>query len=91
MVTCLGVPTKKLDQIIYYERYIVIQPGVKEEDGISKLDFLTEEEYLDILDKLPRENQLLEDDDPNKFIAMMGADALKCFLLELNLMSFLMN
>ncbi|MEQ6167618.1 DNA-directed RNA polymerase subunit beta' [Ekhidna sp. MALMAid0563] len=81
----LGIPTKKLDQIIYYERYIVIQPGVKEEDGISKLDFLTEEEYLDILDKLPRENQMLEDDDPNKFIAMMGADALEMLLARTKL------
>ncbi len=81
----LGVPTKKLDQIIYYERYIVIQPGVKEEDGIAKLDFLTEEEYLDILDKLPRENQLLDDDDPNKFIAKMGADALEMLLARTQL------
>jgi DNA-directed RNA polymerase subunit beta' len=81
----LGVPTKKLDQIIYYERYIVIQPGVKEEDGIVKLDFLTEEEYLDILDKLPRENQLLDDDDPNKFIAKMGADALEMLLARTQL------
>ncbi|MFZ9046215.1 MAG: DNA-directed RNA polymerase subunit beta' [Cyclobacteriaceae bacterium] len=76
----LGLPTKKLDQIIYYERYIVIQPGVKEEDGISKLDFLTEDEYLDILDKLPRENQMLDDDDPQKFIAKMGAEALEMLL-----------
>ncbi len=81
----LGIPTKKLDQIIYYERYIVIQPGVKEEDGISKLDFLTEEEYLDILDKLPKENQLLDDDDPNKFIAQMGADALEMLLARTQL------
>ncbi|MEP5611944.1 MAG: DNA-directed RNA polymerase subunit beta', partial [Cyclobacteriaceae bacterium] len=81
----LGVPTKKLDQIIYYERYIVIQPGVKEEDAIAKLDFLTEEEYLDILDKLPRENQLLDDDDPNKFIAKMGADALEMLLARTQL------
>ena len=81
----LGVPTKKLDQIIYYERYIVIQPGVKEEDGIAKLDFLTEEEYLDILDKLPRENQLLDDEDPNKFIAKMGADALEMLLARTQL------
>ena len=55
----LGLPTKKLDMIIYYERYVVIQPGVKEEEGVAKMDFLTEDEYLDILDKLPRENQLL--------------------------------
>jgi DNA-directed RNA polymerase subunit beta' len=72
----LGLPTKKLDSIIYYERYIVIQSGVKEVDGINNLDFLTEEEYLDILETLPRENQLLEDSDPNKFIAKMGAEAL---------------
>lgn len=81
----LGVPTKKLDQIIYYERYIVIQSGAKEEDGILRLDFLTEEEYLDILDKLPRENQLLDDDDPNKFIAKMGADALEMLLARTQL------
>ncbi len=76
----LGLATKKLDQIIYYERYIVIQPGIKEEDGVNRLDFLTEEEYLDILDKMPRENQLLDDEDPNKFIAKMGAEALKMLL-----------
>lgn len=81
----LGLPTKKLDQIIYYERYVVIQPGVKEEDGINRLDFLTEDEYLDILDKLPRENQMLDDDDPNKFIAKMGAEALEMLLARLEL------
>ena len=81
----LGLPTKKLDQIIYYERYVVIQPGIKEEDGINRLDFLTEEEYLDILDKLPRENQMLEDNDPKKFIAKMGADALEMLLGRVNL------
>ena len=81
----LGLPTKKLDQIIYYERYIVIQPGLKEEDGLNKLDFLTEDEYLDILDKLPRENQSLDDGDTNKFIAKMGADALEMLLSRTNL------
>jgi DNA-directed RNA polymerase subunit beta' len=81
----LGLPTKKLDQIIYYERYVVIQSGVKSEDGINYLDFLTEDEYLDILDKLPRENQLLDDKDPNKFIAKMGADALETLLSRVNL------
>jgi DNA-directed RNA polymerase subunit beta' len=81
----LGLPTKKLDQIIYYERYVVIQPGMKEEDGVNRLDFLTEEEYLDIVDKLPRENQLLDDNDPKKFIARMGADALEMLLSRLNL------
>ena len=81
----LGLPTKKLDQIIYYERYAVIQPGVKEEDGVNRLDFLTEEEYLDIVDKLPRENQMLDDSDPKKFIAKMGADALEMLLSRLKL------
>ena len=81
----LGLPTKKLDQIIYYERYAVIQPGIKEEDGINRLDFLTEEEYLDILDKLPRENQILDDNDPKKFIAKMGAEALEMLLNRVNL------
>ncbi|MEQ9304463.1 MAG: DNA-directed RNA polymerase subunit beta', partial [Marinoscillum sp.] len=81
----LGLPTKKLDQIIYYERYVVIQSGIKEEDGISEMDFLTEEEYLDILDKLPRENQMLDDDDPQKFIAKMGAEALEMLLSRIEL------
>ena len=67
----LGLPTKKLDSIIYYERYVVIQPGVKAEDGIAEYDLLSEEEYLDILDTLPKDNQYLEDNDPNKFIAML--------------------
>ncbi len=81
----LGLPTKKLDQIIYYERYVVIQPGIKEEDGLTTMDFLTEDEYLDILDKLPRENQVLDNDDPNKFIAKMGAEALEMLLARLDL------
>jgi DNA-directed RNA polymerase subunit beta' len=81
----LGLPTKKLDQIIYYERYVVIQPGIKEEDGVNRLDFLTEEEYLDIVDKLPRENQMLDDNDPKKFIAKMGADALEMLLSRVKL------
>ncbi|MFO7258645.1 MAG: DNA-directed RNA polymerase subunit beta', partial [Bacteroidota bacterium] len=81
----LGLPSKKLDQIIYYERYVVIQPGIKEEDGISRLDFLTEEEYLEIVDKLPRENQMLDDNDPKKFIAKMGAEALEMLLARIDL------
>ena len=75
----LGLPTKKLDQIIYYERYVVIKPGTAlnaEGEPVNKMDFLTEEEYLDILDTLPKENQYLEDSDPNKFVAKMGAEAL---------------
>ncbi|MCU0428854.1 MAG: DNA-directed RNA polymerase subunit beta' [Cytophagaceae bacterium] len=82
----LGLPTKKLDQIIYYERYVVVQPGILAEEGIiNYLDFLTEDEYLNIMDKLPRENQMLDDNDPNKFIAKMGAEALDMLLARLNL------
>ncbi|TNF50391.1 MAG: DNA-directed RNA polymerase subunit beta' [Bacteroidetes bacterium] len=84
----LGLPTKKLDQIIYYERYVVIQAGIATNlDGsaLTRLDFLTEEEYLDILDTLPKENQYLEDTDPNKFIAKMGAEALHDLLRTLDL------
>ncbi|MBP8935760.1 MAG: DNA-directed RNA polymerase subunit beta', partial [Prevotella sp.] len=69
----------------YYERYVVIQPGVKSEDGIAAYDLLSEEEYLDILDTLPKENQYLEDNDPNKFIAKMGADAIYDLLSRLDL------
>ncbi|MEZ4938264.1 MAG: DNA-directed RNA polymerase subunit beta' [Crocinitomicaceae bacterium] len=75
----LGLPTKKLDQIIYYERYVVIQPGSAvnaEGEPLQVMDFLTEEEYLDILDTVPKENQYLDDNDPNKFVAKMGAEAL---------------
>ncbi|MCQ2959751.1 MAG: DNA-directed RNA polymerase subunit beta' [Bacteroidales bacterium] len=81
----LGLPTKKLDSIIYYERYIVVQAGIKKADGVNDLDFLTEEEYLDIVETLPKENDLLDNSDPNKFIAMMGAEALEELLKRLNL------
>lgn len=81
----LGLPTKKLDSIIYYERYVVIQPGVKAEDGVAEFDLLSEEEYLDILDTLPKDNQYLEDTDPNKFIAKMGAEAIYDLLARLDL------
>ena len=81
----LGLPSKKLDAIIYYERYVVINPGVKADDGVQGMDFLTEEEYLDILDSLPKGNQQLDDEDPNKFIAKMGAEALHMILERLDL------
>ncbi len=81
----LGLPTKKLDSIIYYERYVVINPGVKQREGINYLDFLTEEEYIDILDSLPKENQLLDDDHPDKFIAEMGAEGLYKLLERIDL------
>jgi DNA-directed RNA polymerase subunit beta' len=84
----LGLPTKKLDQIIYYERYVVIQPGIATKpngEAFEDLEFLSEEEYLEIVDALPKENQYLEDADPNKFIAKMGAEALHDLLKRLNL------
>ena len=79
----LGLPSKKLDAVIYYERYIVIQPGVK--DDLAMYDLLSEEEYLNVLDTLPKDNQLLEDTDPNKFIAKMGAEAIYDLLVRLDL------
>ena len=81
----LGLPTKKLDMIIYYERYVVVNAGVKATDGINYLDFLSEEEYLNILDTLPKDNQYLDDTDPNKFIAKMGAEALQALLSRVDL------
>ena len=81
----LGLPTKRLDMIVYYERYVVIQAGIKETDGISYMDFLTEEEYLDILDTLPKDNQFLDDSDPQKFIAKMGGEALEELLKRIDL------
>ncbi len=79
----LGLPSKKLDAVIYYERYIVIQPGVKED--LETYDLLTEEEYLNVLDSLPKDNQMLDDTDPNKFIAKMGAEAIYDLLVRLDL------
>ena len=79
----LGLPSKKLDAIIYYERYVVIQPGIVED--VQQNDLLSEEEYFDIIDKLPKENQLLEDGDPNKFIAKMGAEAIYELLQRIDL------
>lgn len=84
----LGLPSKKLDMIIYYERYVVIQPGIaknEEGDPLQVLDFLTEEEYLNILDTLPQENQYLDDSDPDKFIAKMGAESLIDLLTRIDL------
>jgi DNA-directed RNA polymerase, beta' subunit len=80
----LGIPTKKLDMIIYYERYVVVQPGALS-DEFAVNDLLTEDEYLDALHKLPTENQYLEDTDPNKFIAKMGAEAILELLRRIDL------
>ncbi|MGB0592876.1 MAG: DNA-directed RNA polymerase subunit beta' [Flavobacteriales bacterium] len=84
----LGLPSKKLDMIIYYERYVVIQPGSatnEEGEPLQFLDFLTEDEYLDALEKIPAENRYLDDEDPKKFIAKMGAEALIELLRKLDL------
>ena len=80
----LGLTTKKLDQIIYYERYVVIQPG-EAEGTVQKLDFLTEDEYYDILESLPKDNQQLPDSDPRKFIAKMGGEAVMDLLSRIDL------
>ena len=80
----LGMPTKKLDAVIYYEKYVVIQPGAlagrtdeegNELNGSHKMDLLTEDEYLDLMDQIPEDNEYLDDSDPNKFVAKMGRDA----------------
>ena len=92
----LGLPTKKLDQVIYYEKYIVIQPGIlegqKDAEGVEdlngshKLDLLSEDEYLDIIDnKIPENNDMLDDADPSKFIAKMGAEAILDLLKQIDL------
>ena len=89
----LGLPSKQLDMIIYYERYVVIQPGTAtnaEGEAVKKMDFLTEEDYLNILETQPPENQYLDDTDPNKFIAKMGAQCLIDLLsrIDLDTLSF---
>jgi DNA-directed RNA polymerase subunit beta' len=85
----LGLPTKKLDAIIYYERYVVVQAGCV--DTVAELDLLSEEEYLLIIDNLPKDNQLLEDTDPNKFVAKIGAEAVCDLLARLDLDSLSYN
>ena len=83
----LGLPTKKMDSIIYYERYIVIQKGAAE--GVNDMDLLSEEEYLNIINTLPKENQMLEDTDPNKFIAKIGAEAIYDLLVRVGVLKHL--
>ncbi len=81
----LGLPSKKLDSVIYYERYVVVNPGILAESGINQMDFLTEEEYMDLVDALPAENQHLDDEHPDKFVAKMGAEAISMLLEKLDL------
>jgi DNA-directed RNA polymerase subunit beta' len=86
----LGMSSKKLETIVYYERFVVVQAGIRADKGQNYGDLLTEEEYLDILDALPKDNQMLPDEDPNKFIAKMGAEAVQELLsrLELDQLSY---
>ena len=81
----LGIPSKKLESIIYYERYVVIQPGIAAENGVERLTTLSEKEYMDIVDALPKGNQQLPDEDPQKFIAQMGAEAVLTLLKQVDL------
>jgi len=81
----LGMSSKKLESIIYYERFVVIQPGIRADKGQNYGDLLTEEEYLEILETLPKDNQYLPDEDPNKFIAKMGAEAIHDLLARIDL------
>ena len=81
----LGMSSKKLESIVYYERYAVIQAGIREDKGLRTGDLLTEEEYLDIIDNLPKDNQYLPDEDPQKFVAKMGAEAVSDLLARLDL------
>lgn len=81
----LGIPSKKLESVIYYERYIVIQAGAAKDLNVSDLSLLSEDEYLDLLDRLPKDNQSLDNSDPQKFIAGMGAEAIYTLLANLDL------
>src|SRR5436305_5884649 len=81
----LGMSSKKLKSIVYYERFVVIQSGIRADKGQNYGDLLTEEEYLDILDNLPKDNQYLPDEDPQKFIAKMGAEAVHDLLARIDL------
>ena len=81
----LGISSKKMETIVYYERYVVIQAGVREDRNLKMGDLLTEEEYLEILENLPKDNQYLPDDDPQKFIAKMGAEAIQGMLARIDL------
>jgi DNA-directed RNA polymerase subunit beta' len=81
----LGMSSKKMESIVYYERYVVIQPGIREDKNLKRGDLLTEEEYLEILENLPKDNQYLPDDDPQKFIAKMGAESVHDLLARIDL------
>jgi len=77
----LGLPTKDVERIIYYESYVVVQPGLT---GLQSNDLLTEEQYLDIMASLPESNEALDEEDPKKFIALIGGEAIKELLKRIN-------
>jgi DNA-directed RNA polymerase subunit beta' len=81
----LGMSSKKMESIVYYERYVVIQPGIREDKNLKRGDLLTEEEYLEILENLPKDNQYLPDEDAQKFIAKMGAESVHDLLARIDL------
>jgi len=81
----LGMSSKKMESIVYYERYVVIQAGIREDKNLKRGDLLTEEEYLEILENLPKDNQYLPDEDPQKFIAKMGAESVHDLLARIDL------
>ncbi len=81
----LGLNSKSIDAIVYYEKYVVINSGAAQTDGVNRMDLLTEEEYFEIIDRLPKENQLLDELDPNRFFAKMGAEALQLLLSQIDL------
>ncbi|HNX21447.1 MAG TPA: DNA-directed RNA polymerase subunit beta' [Bacteroidales bacterium] len=81
----LGLTSKSIDTIIYYEKFIIVQPGVLESDKVKRGVLLSEEEYFELIEQLPPENKLLEDTDPNKFIAKMGAEGLQDLLATIDL------
>ncbi len=85
MAALLGLSSKQIDMIVYYEKYIVVQAGIAESENVTRLTMLSEDEYFDIIDNLPPENKMLEDSDPNKFIAKMGAEALFDLLAQIDL------
>ena len=77
----IGVSLKELEKIIYYESYVVLNPGIT---GLSRLDLISEDQYFEVLNSLPDGNEKLDDDDPKKFVARIGGDAVKEILKKTN-------
>ncbi len=84
----LGMTTKELEKIVYYESYVVLNPGPT---GLNRLDLISEDQYYEILNSLPHDNDSLEDNDPKKFVARIGGDAVKELLKETDIESLFQN